>query len=171
MPRLNFGSYVICTSPRSGSTVLCKLLAATRVVGNPGSLFHKQPIYAWLKYYKLETSAFPSRKATLDAFFDAAKARGRGEKDVFGLRFQRGSFAFFMDQLDFLYPDRQTDVERIKAAFGRTQFIHLTREDKLDQAISCIRAARTSEKTWSGHLIHRGIANFSTPSRPLTTLT
>ncbi|SMR81876.1 LPS sulfotransferase NodH [Aliiroseovarius halocynthiae] len=143
MPRLNFESYVICTSPRSGSTLLCKLLAATRVTGNPGSLFHKPSIDAWLKYYKLEATAFPSRKATLDAIFDAAKARGRGETDVFGLRLQRGSFAFFMDQLDFLYPDAQTDVERVEAAFGRTLFIHLTREDKLDQAISCIRAEQT----------------------------
>lgn len=123
--------------------MLCKLLAATRVVGNPGSLFHKPSIDAWLKYYKLDATAFPSRKATLDGIFDAARARGRGETDVFGLRLQRGSFAFFMDQLDFLYPNGQADVERIEAAFGQTLFIHLTREDKLDQAISYIRAEQT----------------------------
>ncbi|HBF29284.1 Stf0 family sulfotransferase, partial [Rhizobium sp.] len=28
-----FSSYVICTSPRSGSTLLCKLLAATGISG------------------------------------------------------------------------------------------------------------------------------------------
>ena len=30
----NFDSYVICTSPRSGSTLLCQLLAATGVAGD-----------------------------------------------------------------------------------------------------------------------------------------
>lgn len=123
--------------------MLCKLLAATRVVGNPGSLFHKPSIDAWLDYYGLKATAFASRKKTLDTIFDAAIARGRGETDVFGLRLQRGSFAFFMDQLYFLYPDSRTDVEGIEAAFGRTLFIHLTREDKLDQAISYVRAEQT----------------------------
>ncbi|MEM1201062.1 MAG: Stf0 family sulfotransferase, partial [Pseudomonadota bacterium] len=30
-----FDAYVICTSPRSGSTLLCKLLAPTGIAGKP----------------------------------------------------------------------------------------------------------------------------------------
>lgn len=143
MPRQSYKSYVICTSPRSGSTMLCKLLAETKVAGNPGSLFHKPSINAWLDYYDLDASDFATRQEVLSGIFRAAKARGKGETEVFGVRLQRGSFAFFMDQLQFLYPNDTSDVERIQAAFGPTLFIYLWREDKLDQAISYIRAEQT----------------------------
>jgi trehalose 2-sulfotransferase len=143
MPTPPIKSYVICTSPRSGSTMLCKLLAETKVSGTPGSHFHEPSIDAWLEYYCLDATAFTSRRELLDGIFGAAKARGKGETDVFGLRLQRGSFAFFMDQLQFMYPDSASDVERIKMAFGPTLFIYLSRLDKLDQAISYIRAEQT----------------------------
>lgn len=149
MPRQPYKSYVICTSPRSGSTMLCKLLAETKAAGNPGSLFHKPSIDAWLDYYELEATDFATRRELLDGIFGAAGARGKGESDVFGVRLQRGSFAFFMKQLQFLYPDKDSEVERIQAAFGPTLFIYLSREDKLDQAISYIRAEQTG-------LWHRG---------------
>ncbi|MHA3913468.1 Stf0 family sulfotransferase [Halovulum sp. GXIMD14793] len=143
MARQNCSSYVVCTSPRSGSTMLCKLLAATKVAGNPGSLFHKPSVDAWLRYYDLETATFTSRRETLDAIVRAAIARGKGETDVFGLRLQRGSFAFFMEQLSYMHSDCRTDLERIEATFGPTLFIYLNRDDKIDQAISCIRAEQT----------------------------
>ncbi len=123
--------------------MLCKLLAATKVAGDPGSLFHKPSIDAWLKYHELKANAFASRKETLDAIFSAAMARGKGGTDVFGMRLQRGSFSFFMEQLGFLHPDRRTDLERIEAAFGPTLFIYLSRGDKIDQAISYLRAEQT----------------------------
>jgi LPS sulfotransferase NodH len=34
-------SYIICTMPRSGSTLLCKLLASTGRTGNPNSFYHR----------------------------------------------------------------------------------------------------------------------------------
>lgn len=49
-----FHSYVICTSPRSGSTLLCNMLAATGVAGKPKSYFHQGPITDWLSYLNLE---------------------------------------------------------------------------------------------------------------------
>jgi LPS sulfotransferase NodH len=143
MPTPPFTSYVICTSPRSGSTMLCKLLAETKVAGNPGSLFHKPSIDAWLDYYDLEANEFATRRELLDAIFEAAKARGKGETKIFGFRLQRGSFAFFTDQLRLMYPDHTSDADRIQAAFGPTLFIFLSRGDKLDQAISYIRAEQT----------------------------
>ncbi|MEM9249800.1 MAG: Stf0 family sulfotransferase [Pseudomonadota bacterium] len=136
-------SYIICTSPRSGSTMLCKLLAATKVAGHPASLFHQPSIEAWLKDYALDATPYASRQAALAGILEAARVRGRGETDVFGLRLQRGSVAFFLDQLRILFPDRPSDVARIEDAFGPTIFIFLSRRDKLDQAISYIRAEQT----------------------------
>jgi trehalose 2-sulfotransferase len=123
--------------------MLCKLLAATKVAGDPESLFHKPSIEAWLEDYGLDPSAYASRKQTLEAVFAAAMAFGKGETDVFGLRLQRGSFEFFMEQLDFLHSGQATDLARIEAAFGPTLFIYLSRDDRLDQAISCVRAEQT----------------------------
>ncbi|MEL7178322.1 MAG: Stf0 family sulfotransferase [Pseudomonadota bacterium] len=138
-----YSSYVICTSPRSGSTMLCELLSETKVAGKPGSLFHEPSIDAWLDYYDLDMADFSTRRDMLDGIFEAAKARGKGKTDVFGVRLQGGSFAFFMEQLQFLYPDCTSDVGRVEAAFGPTLFIYLSRQDKLEQAISCIRAEQT----------------------------
>lgn len=129
--------------------MLCKLLAETKVAGNPGSLFHKPSVDAWLDYFDLVANELVNRRELLDAIFEAAKARGKGETEVFGFRLQRGSFAFFMDQLRFMYPDHTSDADRIQAAFGPTLFIFLSRGDKLDQAISYIRAEQTG-------LWHRG---------------
>ena len=143
MPTPPIKSYVICTSPRSGSTMLCKLLAATKIAGNPGSHFHEPSIDAWLEHYDLDATEFTSRREVLDGILGAAKAHGKGETDVFGLRLQRGSFAFFMDQLQFMYPDSPSDEERIQKAFGPTLLIYLVRNDKLGQAISYIRAQQT----------------------------
>lgn len=123
--------------------MLCKLLAATKIAGNPGSLFHKPSLEAWLDYYGLKGANYASRQDALDTIFKAAIARGKGDTGVFGLRMQRGSFDFFMEQLEVLHPGKTTDVKRIEAAFGPTFFIHLSRDDRLDQAISRLRAEQT----------------------------
>ncbi len=39
-----------------------------------------------------------------------------------------------------------SDVERIEKAFGSTLYVHLSRHNRLDQAISRVRADRTFAK-------------------------
>lgn len=136
-------SYVICTSPRSGSTLLCKLLAATGVAGNPKSHFHDPSISEWLGYYGLKSDPTASEQEVLAAVFQAAIATGSSETGIFGLRLQRHSFDFFSQKLAVLHAGHGSDVERYRAAFGRTVFIHLTREDKVGQAISYEKAHQT----------------------------
>lgn len=138
-----FQSYIICTSPRSGSTLLCKLLAATGKSGNPGSHFHNPSIADWKRYYGLTAEDFSSERAALMAIFDAARTRGTGNTGIFGLRLQRRSYNFFMQQMDVLHPGLSSDVEHIRAGFGNTLFIHLTRGNKLEQAISLVKATQT----------------------------
>ena len=119
------------------------MLKVSGVAGAPGSLFHQPSLDAWLDYYDLTGTTFESDLDALRAVMVAARAKGRGTTDVFGLRMQRGSFAFFMDQLDRLYPGCGSDVERIEAAFGPTRFLYLKRDDKLGQAISRVIAEQT----------------------------
>lgn len=129
-------SYILCTTPRSGSTLLCGLLAATGVAGRPDSHFHVRSLAAWLKTYGLQRQAFGSERDAIRAVVGAAVTKGTGATDVFGLRLQRDSFDFFMAALDTLTPGCRSDVERLEAAFGRTKLFHLERDDKLAQAIS-----------------------------------
>lgn len=123
--------------------MLCKLLAATEVAGNPGSHFHEPSIEAWLGYYDLKGNNFSSEQDALKAIFGAATKVGKSGSDVFGLRLQYDSFQFFADQLKALHPDEATDYERIEAIFGATLFIYLRRDDHLGQAISRLRAEQT----------------------------
>ncbi|WP_417628374.1 Stf0 family sulfotransferase [Pararhodobacter aggregans] len=143
MTRQPFQSYMICIVPRSGSTLLCSLLDATGVAGVPDSHFHVPSLDGWLEEYGLKRAEFASDLDALRAAFAAAVARGKGESDLFGLRLQRGSFGFFLAQLKRLFPGPMSDRARLEAAFGPMLFIHLSRPDRLSQAISRLRAEQT----------------------------
>ena len=69
-----YEAYVICTSPRSGSTLLCELIRHTGVAGSPGSLFHHPSLEKWLGYYGFNTEEFVNRADALSTIFDAAGA-------------------------------------------------------------------------------------------------
>jgi len=143
MPMADYDSYVICTSPRSGSTLLCRLLAATGIAGNPESYFHRPSIEDWLADLEITPDAGASEREVLDLIFQAAIAEGRGETGIFGLRLQRHSFDFFTRKLGVLHPARSSDVDRFQAAFQRTLFVHLTRHDKIEQAVSYVKAQQS----------------------------
>jgi len=138
-----YQSYVICTSPRSGSTLLCKLLAATGISGNPNSYFHNPSIEDWTRSLDLAPDQGTPERDVLRAVFDAVRARGTDHTGIFGLRVQRKSFDFLIQRMNVLYPGLGDDAERFQVAFGNTLFIHLTRSNKLEQAISLVKATQT----------------------------
>lgn len=119
------------------------LLAGTGIAGLPNSHFHVPSLAAWLKSYELDRNDLSSDRDAMSAVFEAARKRGTGDTGMFGLRLQRESFDFFIRQVGQLYSDEQTDVGRITAAFGPTKFLYLTRLNKLDQAISLVKATQT----------------------------
>ncbi|MEM8593108.1 MAG: Stf0 family sulfotransferase, partial [Pseudomonadota bacterium] len=108
-------SYIICTTPRSGSTFLCGLLEATGRAGHPDSHFHEPSLNGWLRAYDLDRDRFASEDAAFRAVFDRAVTRGTSRKGLFGLRLQRDSFDFFMAVLARLYPGGSCDAERLTA--------------------------------------------------------
>ena len=83
------------------------------------------------------------RRGALRGAFDAARERGTAGTGLFGLRMQRGGFDAFADALAVLHPGQAADVARIEAEFGPTLLLHLTRPDRLGQAISRVRAEQT----------------------------
>ena len=141
-PTSGIESYVICTAPRSGSTLLCLLLKETGVAGNPQSWFHAPSVDRWAETLGVAQGADADPRAQLAAVFKAARMAGSAG-GLFGLRLQAPSLDFFRAQLRLLHPEAKSDVARIEARFGQTRFLHLHRADKLDQAISRLIAQQT----------------------------
>jgi LPS sulfotransferase NodH len=139
----HYRSYVICTSPRSGSTLLCRMLADTGITGKPASLFYGPSVEDWLTRMKITPQESATERDVLETVFRAAIDRGTAGTGLFGLRQQRPSFPFLCEKLTVLYPDEPTDRARLERAFGPTLFIHLTRHDKIEQAVSYLKAEQT----------------------------
>lgn len=138
----SFSSYVICTSPRSGSTLLCSLLASTGIAGKPESYFHRPSLADWASALDVANGPEIGTRSVRD-LFAGARSRGSTSNGLFGLRLQRDSFAFLFHTLSELHPEETSERARFERVFGPTLFIHLTREDKLAQAISCVRAQQS----------------------------
>lgn len=123
--------------------MLCRLLTATGKSGLPDSHFHSPSISDWMGYYDIAADSNKSERTLLSDIFQAARNRGTGNTGIFGLRLQGQSFEYFLQKLRLLSPGSLTDHERIQAVFGRTLFVHLTRNNKLEQAISYVIASQT----------------------------
>lgn len=159
-----FDSYILCTNPRSGSTLLCRLLQATGVAGLPDSHFHRPSVAAWLADHGLAAKGHGAGLAPLRAALGAAIAAGTGGTGIFGLRLQGHSAPFFLGQLRLLHPEAPRDRERIEAAFGRTQFLYLHRQDKVAQAVSRLRAEQTG--LWHRAADGQELERLSPPAPP-----
>ena len=117
-----YDSYVICTSPRSGSTLLCKLLKKTAVAGNPDSYFHRASISAWCEGRGINQRLSMPERDVLDLVFRATALDGSLETGVFGLRLQRHSFDFFAEKLAVLHTGFSSDGQRLTC---RVRLVHV----------------------------------------------
>ena len=59
------------------------------------------------------------------------------------MRLMWESLAALTRRLDWFYPGLADDHARITSAFGQLQYIHLSREDKVEQAVSHLKAAQS----------------------------
>jgi trehalose 2-sulfotransferase len=150
LPRL---SYWVCATPRSGSTLLCDVLASTGVAGHPqefwealpGTGLPRQPreylpglddAAAGVELPPVEEGPplppFPERLA-------AAVREGTTPNGVFGAKVMWGYLQPVLDGLD----------GEPEAALPGLHYVLVRRRDKLRQAISLWRAIQTQE--WSRH--------------------
>lgn len=161
---MTFDGYIICGTPRSGSTLLCGLLAATKAAGDPDSFFRRQIIDWWAGEWGLPARAAMDAKAFDTAYLKAAIDAGKGGTPIFGLRLMRENLDELSAMLDGLFPSLPSDRARLERAFGRLLYVHLSREDKLAQAISRVKA----EQTGLWHVAPDGteIERVAPPSEP-----
>jgi trehalose 2-sulfotransferase len=137
------GSYLLCSTPRTGSTLLCELLESTTVAGRPASYFRKPDEGAFASRWGVGRS--PDGALRYAEFLRAVLAAGSTDNGVFAARIMWGTLDTLVDQLESVYPDLVgRDLALLNRAFGRPRFVYLRRRDVVGQAVSWFRAEQSA---------------------------
>lgn len=118
--------------------MLCDLLTATGCAGVVQSYFRRLSIDRWISRFGLTVSRDDPDFGR--AYYAAALARGTDASGTFGLRMMWDNVPELSAWLDDLFPGLADDRSRFEHAFGPPRFIHLTRKDRVAQAVSRLRA-------------------------------
>jgi LPS sulfotransferase NodH len=134
-------SYLICATPRCGSTLLCGLLRSTGIASRPESYFRRDDLCDYADRWEVPQAADGVVDTT---YVRAAVAAGRTTNGVFGARIMWGTMTELTDALRYAADgSTASDVELLTGAFGRLRFVHLRRDDTVAQAVSWARAEQT----------------------------
>lgn len=159
-------SYLICATPRSGSTLLCEALDNTGIAGHPKEYFEA-----------LKETGLPRRPEeyfdtleddTLGDYFQVADEyaepvfwdgpgyanylcrvldEGTTPNGVFGAKMMWGYFGDFIENVRQIPAYRDVIVpDMLATVFPNLHYIWVTRRDKLRQAVSLWKAMQTG--TW-----------------------
>lgn len=132
-------SYLLCGTPRTGSTLLCGLLTSTGVAGRPESYFRQPDEHAWAR--RLGVPVAGDGSFDYRWFVRAVRVAGSTPNGVFAARVMWGTMQRIVDGLDASPPRRDLDV--LVDAFGPLRMVHLRRDDGVGQAVSWARAEQT----------------------------
>lgn len=132
-------SYVICTSPRSGSTLLAEALAATQVAGRPDEFFDVHPHIEAVMRRRFDAEHDP-----LDVYLAKILNREIGTNGVFGWKAHWHQFEHFWRTL-LGVPLADPGLSRgvFAQVFPNLRYIWLRRRDRLRQAVSYAKAMQT----------------------------
>jgi trehalose 2-sulfotransferase len=135
-------AYLLCSTPRTGSTLLCGLLESTGVAGHPASYFRRPDEDAFVAQWAIPR---PSDKvSSYGEFLKAALAAGTTDNGVFAARIMWGTLDDLLERLGTVFPDvAGEDLDLLNQAFTRPRFVYLQRHDVLGQAVSLLRAEQT----------------------------
>lgn len=161
----SFDAYIICTTPRTGSTLLCDLLTSTGEAGTPDSFFSRKFIPWWAEQWGVPAFESLGEPAFSKTYLAAAIHAGKGGTRLFGLRLMRDSVDDLNALIDRVDPGLPPGRPRFENALGRICYIHLFRGDKVGQAVSLVKA----EQTGLWHVAPDGteIERLSPPSEPV----
>jgi LPS sulfotransferase NodH len=132
-------SYMLCTSPRSGSTLLCGLLNQSGVAGRPASYFRPESIPEYAKGWgvRLEENSWDKK------YIKAVLKESANESRYGGLRIMWSNFPAFKTRLKELYPMVDNDRALLLDSLGVNKYVYLYRNNKLAQAVSLVIAKQT----------------------------
>jgi LPS sulfotransferase NodH len=116
-------SYMVCSVPRCGSSLLCELLCNSGVAGAPTEFFDPRTTDAFRKRWGVESDS---------QYIPELLRRKTSPNGVFGMKVH----------WDQLWQINDADPA---AVFPNLHFVHMGREDLLRQAVSWVRAVQTNQ--------------------------
>jgi LPS sulfotransferase NodH len=163
-------SYLVCATPRSGSTLVCHALEETDVAGRPEEYFEAlrhsgrprrpeeyflgvedQSIRDHLGERSVGSDPHPRSplwsRAAYDRYLDWAFETGTTENGVFGAKLMWGYFGEFVSLLRNIPAYRDVPLaELLPTVFPDLTFVRVVRANKVRQAVSLWKAVQTA--TW-----------------------
>lgn len=168
MKRHPQSSYLICATPRSGSTLLCEALTNTGTAGRPKEYFEAlhatglprrpfeyfedSPLLDVIEHLGGNTrtdTPMASQAAPLPYadYLASILEEGTTPNGIFGAKIMWGYLPDFVSNLRSIPAYRHLDTPTLLATiFPRLHYIRVIRRDKLRQAISLWKAIQT--QTW-----------------------
>lgn len=139
---MSVSSWLLCATPRTGSTLLCSLIRSTGVAGNPESYFRTQDEDTFARSWEVPRA--PDGCMDDRRFFDAVRKAGSTNNGVFAARIMWGTMDELLQRLRPPHPHLAECPRRLlDAAFDTPAFVYLRRKDMLAQAVSWARAEQT----------------------------
>lgn len=151
--------YIVCATPRSGSTLLCGGLRNTGIAGHVDEwpILLRSRCGDYLKEIKERMECFAAfqKREGLDpsspAFFRRFVELCAGPNGVFGVKLFKWDFNFISRMAGEAYASSGATLrERLNACFPNVRYVFLRREALVDQAVSMAIALQTER--WSSDL-------------------
>ncbi len=128
-------SYIIASTQRSGTHLLCTILRSTGIAGSPDEFFLSKPGETWEKRW-----GAPSR----DRYIERVLHDNTGATGVFGAVVMWSYLERMLQMLQELREhDRLTGPELIAELFNRPKYIWVRRRNRVEQAVSWAMACQT----------------------------
>jgi hypothetical protein len=118
--------YMLCASPRSGSTLLCDMLSRTGVAGAPASYLRPASI-AW---YSTEWRVPASQGAWDERYLAAIRHHSANGSGCPALRIMWSDMPAVLARLQTIDPTLISDRARVQHLLGIEHFVHLRRNDR-----------------------------------------
>jgi LPS sulfotransferase NodH len=181
-------SYLVCATPRSGSTLVCHALGETGVAGRPEEYFEAlrhsgRPRRPEEYFVGVEDQSIrdhlgergigndpPPRsplwsRAAYDRYLEWAFEVGTTDNGVFGAKLMWGYFGDFVSLLRNVPAYRDLSIaELLPAVFPDLTFVRVVRANKLRQAVSLWKAVQTA--TWREDQASAGLASVEDGDSP-----
>lgn len=130
-------NYIVASTPRTGSSLLCEGLAGAGIAGYPAEVFAPDFRGMWTKHWSLPASV------DYQEYVASAKRYGTTPNGVFGVKIQWMHVAPLAVSMGL-----PPDFDILNCLFPQAKFVNIVRRDRRAQALSWFRAIETNE-WWS----------------------